>query len=173
MLMRRLITILAIATIASVSMSAQNFTEGSSQFKAQVGLLSSYSYVKIPPVSVSYDYCVVDFGDAGSIGVGGILDFMSEGYNSISVTDLAFGAIGTYHFTIPSVQELELYSGLMIYYNTVMVNTEYSFLDYAFNTSGFGYGAFIGAQYFFNDKMGASLQFGGMATMSAGIVFKL
>lgn len=170
--MKRIISFLAIAIIAVTSMSAQNFTEGSSQLKAQVGLLSSYSYVKIPPISVSYDYCVTDFGDAGSIGIGGIMDFMSEGYNSISVTDLALGVTGTYHFTIPSVQDLELYSGLMIYYNTVNVNTEYSFLDHAFNTSGFGYGVFIGAQYFFNDKMGASLQLGGMATMSAGLTFK-
>lgn len=170
--MKRIISILAIAIIAVTSMSAQNFTEGSSQFKAQVGLLSSYHDVKVPPISLNYECCAVDFGDAGSIGVGGIIGFMAFGDEDITVSDISFGATGSYHFTFPSVPALELYSGLMMYYNVISAETRYSWLDDIYEDQGFGCDYFLGAQYFFNDKMGASLQFGGMATMSAGLTFK-
>lgn len=171
--MKRIIITLVMAILSFTTLSAQNFAEGTSQFKSQVGLLSSYSSVKIPPISLSYDYCVVDFEDAGSIGVGGLLGFQAAGDKSITVSEISIGATGSYHFTIPTVPELELYSGLIITYNIISTDISYSWLDDFYKDSGFDCDYYIGAHYFFSDKMGASLQFGGLATINAGLVFKL
>lgn len=170
--MRRFFITMAIAIITATTMAAQNFTEGSSQFKAQVGLLSSYNSIKIPPISLTYDYCVTDFGDAGSIGVGGIFGYMAAGSSTLTISDISIGASCSYHFTFPTVQALELYSGLMLYYNIVSADSSYSFYDDAFVDQGFGCDFFFGANYYFNDTMGVSLQFGGLATINAGLVFK-
>jgi outer membrane immunogenic protein len=116
---------------------------------------------------------------ADNITVGGSLSFQtkSETFSSFKYKHTIFGigGRGDYHFNelIELPDEWDLYAGLGIGY--YFWNTKYdgpgTTIDYGGSGSGgFSIGIHVGGRYFFNDRIGANLEFGGGTVLSGGTV---
>jgi outer membrane immunogenic protein len=155
-----LITILFIA--AGIAVNAQApIGKGQSQINAGLG----FSGWGVPV------YVGVDFGVHEDITVGGELSFRSY-HDSWSGTDynhtiFGIGANGNYHFNrvlnIP--KEWDLYAGLTLgYYIWGTSDASYG----GTQSSGLGLGAQVGGRYYFSQKFGVNLEFGGGNNTSGG-----
>lgn len=123
------------------------------------------------PVFVKYEHPVAD-----NITLGGSLSFQnySEKYSNYKWKHTISGlnGIGSYHFnellSIPD--EWDLYAGATLGY--YFWNTKYKGSgDYIYSGSGSGglsLGAHVGARYFFSDKVGVNLEFGGGTVLAGG-----
>lgn len=171
--MKKIITTLAFFAVTFAAINAQNFTQGSKQLNLTLGLPSSSDGVKIPPIGANLEYCVADYDNYGSVGVGGILGYMAVGESEYTISEYMLGATATYHYTIPSAPKVELYTGLCFYYGITKGDSNNRIFDSFVSDSGFDYYYCIGGKYFFNDKLGAVLQLGGMTTLNVGISLKL
>lgn len=155
------------AILLSSNLSAQcPIEEGQAQLNAGVGL-SSWGI----PVYVGLDY-----GIYKDITIGGELSFRryNDYYysNTYYYTNYYRSIIGisgnaNYHFNsvleIPS--KFDLYAGLNIGFY-MWSSAKYS--NGNNHTSGLGIGAQIGGRYYFNEKIGVNLEFGGGNSFSGG-----
>ena len=154
--MKKQLLVIAMVLIAGTVFAQSPVTK--TQLNAGVGL-SSWGV----PV-----YVGLDFGVHQDITVGGELSYRSKS-NEGSVFGVS--ANGNYHFytilNIPS--NWDFYAGL---------NLGYLFWsdDYKGGNSNLGLGAQIGGRYYFNDKVGINLEFGGGNAFSGGklgVTFRL
>lgn len=125
-------------------------------------------------------YIGVDYGIADDITIGGELSYRSYGQrfggDNFNSSIIGIQANGNYHFTrifeMPS--KWDLYAGLGLNYYSWSTDDRYK--EFAAETSGIGVGIQIGARYFFTDKFGVNLEFGGGNATSGGkvgITYKL
>ncbi len=130
--------------------------KGQMQLNAGIGL-SDWGI----PIYIGLDYSVHD-----DISIGGELSYRSADNNNwnnknYSGNVLGIHGNGNYHFntllSIPS--EWDFYAGLNLGF--------YSFSNSNYN-SGVGLGAQIGGRYYFNQKIGINLEFGGGNLLSGG-----
>ena len=169
----------ALALIGSVSLAnAQEvFHKGTTAINAGIGLGSYYSGITIPPLSVSLDYGVADNlinRNNGSISVGGFAGYTasSQTYGTYKTTFsyITLGGRGAFHYQF--APKLDTYAGLMLGYNYVNWKTGYNASFYSYDS--FGYNVFIGARYFFTDKIGAFAELGyGISYTTLGATFRL
>ncbi len=127
-------------------------------------------------------YASVDFGVASNITVGGILSFQTNTERIRLFTDnvswkhtiFGIGVRGDYHFNelLDLSDEWDFYGGLGLdYYSWETKLKEGSTATYSGSGSGgFGISARVGGRYFFNDKLGINLEFGGGSVLSSGRV---
>jgi len=116
-------------------------------------------------------YVGCDFGVHEDITVGGEFSFRSydESWDGNSYDFTMFGIAGNanYHMNrileIPS--EWDVYGGINLGFYFKNTNDESYKGD---EDSGFGLGAQVGGRYYFNDKYGINLEFGGGSTFSGG-----
>ncbi len=161
-----LTTILVLATIAVFAQSP--LPKGKSQINAGVGF-STWGI----PVYLGFDY-----GVHPDISLGAELSY--RGYNdNWHDNDYRHSVIGilgnaNYHFNtvldIPS--NWDFYAGLNIGFYSWNSPNDYE----GTHTSGLGLGAQIGGRYFFSNKAGINLEFGGGNAFSGGkigLTFKL
>ena len=158
--MKKLI-LTAIVLMTNVQLFAQGpLPKGSKQFNAGVGL-SGWGV----PV-----YLGMDFGVHPDISVGGELSFRRHS-NKIAgfryhhnITGISGNA--NYHFNrlleIPS--KWDVYAGLNLGFYIWSSPDEYKGSE----SSGLGLGAQIGGRYYFNDKIGINLEFGGGNAFAGG-----
>lgn len=177
--MKKLLAVAALCLAFSVSAqkkstrTSQNaLTKGDMMFNAGVGL-SSWGV----PVYAGLDYSVTD-----DITIGGELSYRSknEDYHFAKFKHTVFGVAvnGNYHFNriLKLPKEFDLYGGVSLgYYNW---NSKYEGdgeFEYSGSyASGVGFAAQIGGRYFFTDKFGLNLEFGGgnVSGGKAGITYK-
>lgn len=113
---------------------------------------------------------------ADNITVGGALSFQTktETWSAYKYTHNIFGigARGSYHFNelIEIPNEWDLYAGLGLgYYIWNVKSKDSTGIDYAGSgDGGFSIGIHVGGRYFFNDKIGINLEFGGGTVLAGG-----
>ena len=170
----------ALALIGSVSLAnAQEvFQKGTTAINAGIGLGSYYSGITIPPLSVSLDYGVADNlinGNNGSISVGGFAGYTasSHTYGAYKTTFsyIALGGRGAFHYQF--APKLDTYAGMMISYD--IISTPDSWANYVWSYgSRVDWSIFLGARYFFTEKVGAFAELGyGFYNLNLGVTFKL
>ena len=169
----------ALALIGSVSLAnAQEvFHKGTTAINAGIGLGSYYNSLSIPPLSVSLDYGVADNlinGNNGSISVGGYVGYTASsanyGVSKYRSSYAILGARGAFHYQF--APKLDTYAGLMVSYDIVSSNYD-AFSNYI-KTSHIDWSLFLGARYFFTEKIGGFAELGyGFYNLNLGVTFKL
>lgn len=178
--MKKLMLAGAFALIGATTMNAQRVEKGDLQANAGVTLAGNWGV----PV-----YAGVDYGVHKDITVGFEASYASSnltGYGNYKVKSNWFGVgiNGNYHFNtllnIPN--KWDVYAGLNLAYNhfsydfPVVMGVKFDENTFGFDGSGIGFGAQIGARYYFTDKLGVNLQFGGGSVLDAagrvGISYK-
>ncbi len=108
-------------------------------------------------------YVGADFGIHKDITVGGELSFRTRSnYGSV----IGISANGNYHFnTILNISSpWDFYAGLNVGYMIWKYDNSYV----GAHASGLGIAGQIGGRYFFNDKLGLNIEFGGGNAFSGG-----
>ena len=170
----------ALALIGSVSLAnAQEvFHKGTTAINAGVGLGSYYSGLALPPLSVSLDYGVADNlinGNNGSISVGGFAGYTASSHTygtyKSTFSYIALGGRGAFHYQF--APKLDTYAGMMISYD--IVSTPDSWANYVWSYgSRVDWSIFLGARYFFTEKIGGFAELGyGFYNLNLGVTFKL
>jgi hypothetical protein len=118
-------------------------------------------------------YVGVDVGVHEDITVGGEISFRAynDSWNGTTYDHSMIGISGNANYHLNTVldipEEWDVYGGLNLGY--YIVNTSDS--GYGGQAdSGFGLGAQVGGRYYFNQKFGINLEFGGGSTFSGGKV---
>jgi outer membrane immunogenic protein len=155
------IFILTTLCLATVVAFAQNpIKKGDKVLNAGLGF-SSFA----TPV-----YLGLEFGVHEDISVAGEISYQSKSYSFYKLSAFGVSAKGNYHFNriLEIDEKWDLYAGLGLnYYN-------FSYKDgngtsYPDNySSGIGFDAQVGGRYFFSEKFGVNLEFGGGSNLSGG-----
>ncbi|MDX9883564.1 MAG: outer membrane beta-barrel protein [Prolixibacteraceae bacterium] len=166
--MKKQIVILSLLVLSSLSYARPSIQKGGSQLNAGVGL-SSWGV----PVYIGLDY-----GVHPDITVGGELSYRAynDKYANISYDHSVIGISGNGNYHFNRVLEIppkwDLYAGLNLGF--YIWNSPDGYLGS--HSSGLGLGAQVGGRYFFSDKIGLNLEFGGGNAFSGGklgLTFKL
>jgi len=158
--MKKQILTFAILLFASLSFAQSPLENGKLQLNAGVG----FSSWGIPL------YVGVDYGVHTDITIGGEFSFRSYSETIIGdkykATIIGISGNGNYHFNrilnIPS--KWDLYAGLNLGFYFWNTSGDYP----GSSSSGVGLGAQIGGRYFFSNKFGINLEFGGGNAFSGG-----
>jgi outer membrane immunogenic protein len=158
--MKKQIIIFLLLMTTSVIFAQGPISKGQSQINVGVGL-SSWGV----PVYFGLDYAVHP-----DITLGGELSFRSynDNWNHDKYHHSIIGILGNanYHFNtildIPS--PWDFYAGLNLGFYSWSSPNDYE----GSHTSGLGLGAQIGGRYYFSNKVGINLEFGGGNTFSSG-----
>lgn len=158
--MKKIFLTIAILLIIGFSFGQNSLPKGSSQLNLGVGI-SGWGV----PI-----YLGMDFGVHNDITIGGELSFRSfrENWKSYSYRHSIIGISGNanYHFNrilnIP--EDFDFYAGLNLGFYVWSSPDNYD----GTHSSGLGLGGQIGGRYFFTDKFGINLEFGGGNAFSGG-----
>ena len=170
--MKKIIITLAIAcaSLFSINANAQEtaLAQGDNLISATVGFGNfTVSNIGVPPVAVSYERIVSEFGGKWSIGVGGFGGFFTQKYEgSIHNFGGSVCAQGNVHFC--PTEKWDIYAGLGLgYVGYTTANRSVSV-----HVDGFAWTPELGARYFFSEKFGVNLQFGGLGIGNVGVTFR-
>ncbi|MBF9219822.1 hypothetical protein [Hymenobacter ruricola] len=160
-------------TLSMKTVSDRSFGKGSSALNLGVGFGLGYNYTtggnttQTPALSLSYMYGVGNAGP-GAISVGGAVGYKSitwkDGGESATWRNIYVGARGAFHYGFHNPR-LDAYAGLGLGLRVVSYSDNYSAAA-GLNTSSTSSGSqaevssFIGARYFFSDKIGAFAELG-------------
>jgi len=137
----------------------------------------------VPPISGSLEVVLKDdlFDGKGALGLGGYLGYAAykwkySGYDyGWKYSNIIIGPRGYLHYNF--VDKLDTYAGLMIGYNIVSSKSYGSYTyggNYSASASGIIFSGFIGARYFFSDKVAGFVELGsGIAYLNLGVALKL
>ena len=164
-----LLGVLALLGTTGLAQAQDVFGKGDKMINLGLGLGSSFGSLSLPPISASFDYGVADNlinGDNGSISVGAQVGFAGSKYANIGL----FGARGAFHYQF--APKLDTYAGLMLSYDIVSSNYD-AFSNYI-KTSHIDWSLFLGARYFFTEKISGFAELGyGFYNLNLGVTFKL
>lgn len=166
--MKKSVLTLFAALFATVAFS-QRVTKGGSQINAGIGLTSGWGV----PFYGGFDY-----GVHKDITVGAQVSYASTnrnfgyGTNNIAGTWFGVGANVNYHFNtvFEMPNEWDVYAGLTLAYNSFSWGYPNGYpVNYRVgSSSGIGFAGQIGARYYFSNKFGINLEFGGGSVASGG-----
>ena len=166
--MKKQLLIISFLLFSSLIFAQSPVKKGESQLNAGVGL-SSWGI----PVYIGLDY-----GVHPDITVGGELSYRAyqDKYANISYDHSVIGISGNgnYHFNrvLEIPKNWDFYAGLNLGFYIWNSPVDY----HGSHSSGLGLGAQVGGRYYFNDKIGLNLEFGGGNAFSGGklgLTFKL
>ena len=166
--MKKIALLLLVAAGSFTAYSQNPLTKGKAQFNAGLGL-SSYGV----PL-----YFGVDYGAHKDITVGGEISFrsFSENYRGTGYSQNVIGISGNgnYHFnTVLNIpKEWDFYAGLNLGFYIWNTPSNYG----GSNSSGLNLGLQVGGRYYFTNKVGINLEFGGgnvFSTGKLGVTIKL
>ncbi|HEY0975982.1 MAG TPA: hypothetical protein VGE21_00815 [Flavobacteriales bacterium] len=187
---------LALGVLAFPNLSSAQFEEGDNVLGLGVGLLGGYGIgfsgsgvSQSPAIAAHFDHGMGDLGP-GTWGLGGYVGYKSVGYEAAyppfytydyKYTFLVVGLRGSWHYNEwHGNDKLDTYGGIMLGYRSVNFkdNTDYGqygYLNtYSYSGSGLGFSGYLGARYYFSDKIGAFGELGyGIATLQLGVAVKL
>jgi len=175
-----------ICLIAALQTSAQesSFEQNDNVLSLGIGfggtLYSSRSYIlyagydRLPTISFSYERCIVGelFNEQSALGVGGIVGYNYASYSTWTSTDILVGVRGAFHYAF--VDNLDTYVGVLTGYNVHSWKWKNSSTSTLISgSSGFTYGYFAGARYYFAGPLAAFAELGyGYTFVNAGISLK-
>lgn len=166
--------------------TAQEVAKGDKILNLGVGLgtalYSGGGYTgSVPPISGSLEVVIKDdlFDGKGAIGVGGYLGYAAYKWKysgwEWKYSNIIIGPRGYLHYGL--LEKLDTYAGIMLGYNIVSAKeTGNSIPGYNYNATGsaFIFSGFIGARYFFNEKVAAMAELGsGIAYLNLGVALRL
>jgi outer membrane immunogenic protein len=158
--MKKQLLILSLLLFNSLIFAQSPISKGESQLNAGIGL-SSWGV----PVYIGFDH-----GVHPDITVGGELSYRSyqDDYNYKDYDHSVYGisANGNYHFNhaLKIPKKWDFYAGLNLGFYIWESPNEY----HGSHTSELGIGAQVGGRYYFNNKVGLNLEFGGGNAFSGG-----
>jgi hypothetical protein len=166
--MKKQLLILSLLLFSSIMFAQSPISKGESQINAGIGL-SSWGV----PVYLGFDH-----GVHPDITIGGELSYRSyqDNYANVNYDHSVIGISGNgnYHFNriLEIPKKWDFYAGLNLGFYIWNSPDNY----HGSHTSGLGLGAQIGGRYYFSDKIGLNLEFGGGNAFSGGklgLTFKL
>ena len=123
-------------------------------------------------------YASIDFPVSDNITVGGSVSFQTNtenfGFNDTrwKHTIFGIGARGDYHFNelLDVPDEWDLYAGVSLEYYSweTKLKGGGEAIYRGSGSGGLGFSGRVGCRYFFNEKLGANLEFGGGSVLSSG-----
>ena len=128
-------------------------------------------YNRLPAFLLSYERCIIGelFNDKSAIGVGGIGGYTAANHSSWVSSDIMFGVRGAMHYAL--VDKLDTYAGVMAGYD--IYSWKWKGSGEAIHTSGssgFTYGVFAGARYYFAGPLAVYAELGyGFTFVNAGL----
>ena len=184
--MKKLFLLPLIAFFALAQLSAQDpiFLKGDKVLNLGIGLgttvyTGSFYKMQVPPVSASLEVGIVDgIIDKGSVGVGPYLGFASYKWEysgwGYKYSNIIIGARGNFHY--PFLDKLDTYTGLLVGFNIVSASEFGDIIpgyDYSASSSGLAWSWFIGARYYFSEKIAGMVELGyGIAYLNLGVAVK-
>ena len=166
--MKKQLLILSFVLFSSLIYAQSPIAKGESQINAGLGL-SSWGV----PVYIGFDH-----GVHPDITVGGELSYRSysDKYANVSYDHSVIGISGNgnYHFNrvLEIPKNWDFYAGLNLGFYIWNSPSDY----HGSHSSELGLGAQVGGRYYFSDKIGLNLEFGGGNAFSGGkigLTFKL
>lgn len=169
------VALLVTGTLFNVS--AQRVMHGDKQVNAGVGFSNGWK----TPVFVGFDYGLND-----DVTLGAQVAYASQSsdykYYSDKLTWITFGVNANYHFNriLKVPNNWDLYGGVTIAYDSFNYTTSSKSNDPYYdnvvknlsspNNSAVGFAAQVGARYYFTNKFGVNLEYGGGSSISSGKV---
>jgi hypothetical protein len=144
----------------------------------------SFYKTSVPPISASLEVIIKDdlFDGKGALGVGGYLGYSANkseynwggGTYGWKYSNIIIGPRGYLHYNL--VEKLDTYAGAMLGY-WISSNKEYGTIQLGYNAGSYGgviFSGFVGARYFFNEKVAAMVELGsGITYLNIGVALKL
>lgn len=146
--------------IISIAHAQNSLPKGETQFNVGVGI-SDYGL----PVYIGLDHAI-----SRDITLGGELSYRSYdgSWNNNDYYHHVWGISGNANYHFNNLMEIprnwDFYAGLNLGFYSWNSPDDY----HGDHSSGLGLGAQIGGRYFFNDKIGVNLEFGGHTEFSGG-----
>jgi len=135
----------------------------------------------VPPISGSLEVIIKDgiFDGNGAVGLGGYLGYAAYKWNysmydyGWKYSNIIIGPRAYVHYNL--MENLDTYAGAMLGYNIVSSKWTGSGSSIGNASSGGAiFSGFLGARYFFNEKLAAMAEIGsGIAYLNLGIALKL
>jgi len=184
--MKKLVILFIVVCFALNRLVAQDpaFVKGDKVLNLGIGFGSTwysgnFYHSQVPPVSASLEFGIVDnILEKGVIGVGPYLGYSSYKWEysdwGYKYSNIIVGARGNFHY--PLANKLDTYLGVLLGYNIVS-SKEFgtpSGYDYKASSSGLSTAGYIGARYYFTEKLGVMAELGyGITYITIGIGLKL
>lgn len=198
MKLKTVIQAMGLMTLAAClpALAQAQFEEGDNVLGVGVGILGGYNvgwsgsdYSQTPAINLHFDHGMGELGP-GTWGLGGYVGYKSASYKArylnyynydYRYTWLIIGARGTWHYNEwHGNDKLDTYGGVMLAYRGVSYKdkTDYGAYGnlsyYNYSGSGLGFSGFLGARYFFSDKIGAYGELGyGLTALQLGLSVRL
>jgi len=134
------------------------------------GGLSGYN--ALPTFTVGYERCIIGelFNEQSAIGIGGLGGFHYTSHSYWTSTNILVGVRAAFHYAF--IDNLDTYAGAITGYNIHSWKSKDSSYTYS-GSSGFTYGVFAGARYYFAGPLAAFAEFGyGYTFLHVGISLK-
>jgi len=180
--------LVALFSFGILTASAQDVKKGDKVLNLGVGfgtaLYSGSGYTgSVPPLSGSLEVVLKDdlFDGKGALGLGGYLGYAAYKWKYTSYdfgwkySDIIIGPRGYLHYKL--VDKLDTYAGVMLGYDIVSskaYGTSLPGYNYDVSASAFIFSGFVGARYYFNEKVAAMAELGsGIAYLNLGVALKL
>lgn len=186
-------TIIAIVAVIGLALSASAqdaFQQHDKVINVGIGVASpwwtgSHYINKIPPISASFEYCIIDhvFDDKSGIGVGGIFGFSGANYEFdgsgsglYGYTYRSFLLAGRGSFHYQPVRGMDTYLGLVTGYNFLSVS-KYGPWQEGNQSSAeephFVIGGVLGIRYYFTDNFAVMAESSNeFCYLTLGVAFK-
>lgn len=144
-----------------------------------IGLGGKFAYdltgkLTVPPIPISFEYILKDnlFDRNGSLGCGGFVGYSASKFGVRTNSRLIIGARGYVHYSF--FEKFDSYGGVLLGYKSDKTT-------YSGDTSGIDtsdgkpiLNVFVGARYFFTDKIAGMAEIGGgVSILSLGVAIKL
>ena len=116
-------------------------------------------------------YVGLEFGVHEDISVAGEVSYQSKSYGWGKTSAFGVGAKGNYHFNriLEIDKKWDLYAGAGLnYYNFNHKSDNSGYIYDGSYSSGIGVDVQVGGRYFFTEKLGVNLEFGGGSNLSGG-----
>ncbi len=185
--MKKLILVTVAIFAVAVVYAQTPFKKGDKVINAGLGF-GTYGAGSALPLSVSFEYGFKDnlFDEKSSLSFGGYAGYYSyqSSFGSFSgkdwgwkYTNILIGGRAAVHYDLFEVKKLDTYAGLMLGYN--IASSSYygesgNNLAVSSSVGGFVYSSFIGARYYFTEKIAAFAEIGyGVSAIELGVSFKL
>lgn len=164
-------TILAIIVIMTCALTAQAQENvlGKGTTIANIGVAygNNLHDINIPPIALSFEHGVAEFGRPGGIGVGAFVNFFAYSGNSYNYMQTPIGVRAAYHFTIVDNWEVFAGTGMGASIESWNRNTDVYYFHNEFIGTRFmfshGFGAYVEAgvsnSYGYNGAIGVTFRF--------------
>lgn len=186
-----LFTLVAVGFASSNANAQEVFSKGTQTGSILVGIPPQFNTYTVPPILLSYEYCVADNlidGSNGSIGVGATGGYYATGTkNDYVKTFVHSGIIGgraSFHYQF--APKFDTYAGIFLGASivggttTVQTNKNSVVGDHKTDietashaTAAFGWGAHLGARYYITPQFAINGELGyGYSILNLGVTFR-